>query len=84
MTWLSVVNYSSDMHHLVGAAEIADMLGITRQRVNQLVRRDPTFPKPEAELIAGRVWKRTNVEAWMRKTGRVAGVRQRPGRKTAM
>jgi prophage regulatory protein len=40
-------------------------------RVNQLVADDPTFPKPAAELTAGRVWKRADVEAWARRTGRL-------------
>lgn len=51
--------------YLVGVAEIAEMMGLTRQRVNQLVARDPPFPEPEAELSAGRIWKRANVEKWL-------------------
>jgi len=38
------------------------MLGLTRQRVNQLVAREVPFPKPEAELSAGRVWRREVVQ----------------------
>lgn len=49
--------------HLVGAAEIASMLGVTRQRVHQLAE-TPGFPEPEAVLASGRVWKRTEIEAW--------------------
>jgi predicted DNA-binding transcriptional regulator AlpA len=49
--------------HLLGVAEIATMLGLSRQRVNQLVQRDG-FPAPEAELSAGRIWNREAVEAW--------------------
>ena len=60
----------SGVHHLVGVAEIAELLNITRQRVNQLVREDG-FPKPEAELSAGRIWKRSDIEAWAKKTGRL-------------
>jgi ATP-dependent Clp protease ATP-binding subunit ClpA/predicted DNA-binding transcriptional regulator AlpA len=52
-------------HHLVGVAEIAAMLGVSRQRVNQLVAEDADFPAPEAELSAGRVWLRESVEAWI-------------------
>ena len=52
---------------LVGVAEIAKMLGVSRQRVNQLVRSDSDFPAPEAELIGGRIWKRTDIEAWMKR-----------------
>ena len=54
-------------HHLVGVAEIAKMLGVSRQRVNQLLNTDDDFPVPEVELIAGRVWKRADVEAWIKR-----------------
>ena len=49
---------------LLGVAEIATMLGLSRQRVNQLVQSDD-FPAPEAELSAGRIWARPAVEAWV-------------------
>ncbi|MBI2168936.1 MAG: DNA-binding protein [Actinobacteria bacterium] len=51
--------------HLVGAVEIAKMLAVTRQRVYQLAR-EPGFPAPEAELASGRVWKRQEIERWIR------------------
>lgn len=53
-------------HHLVGAAEVARMLGVSRQRVNELIRTNADFPEPEAELSAGRIWSRSMVEGWMR------------------
>ncbi|MGH9170582.1 MAG: cell division protein SepF [Acidimicrobiales bacterium] len=53
------------MAELVGAAEIAQMAGISRQRINELVRSDPSFPTPEAELAAGRIWARQDIERWM-------------------
>jgi hypothetical protein len=56
---------------LVGAAEIAELLGITRQRVNAIVRTHDDFPRPVAELSAGRVWKRKDIERWARSSGRV-------------
>lgn len=58
-------------HHLVGTHEIAEMLGVSRQRVHQLVTRDPTFPEPEAKLHGGHVWSRRAVEEWARRTGRL-------------
>lgn len=58
-------------HHLVGAHEAAELLGVSRQRVDQLAKADPTFPKPEAELRSGRVWKREAIEAWAKRTGRL-------------
>ena len=57
------------MHHLVGSAEIGRMLGVSRQRVHQLINRDD-FPRPDAILEMGKVWKRSEVETWARKRGR--------------
>lgn len=56
--------------NLVGAAEIANMLGVSRQRVNQIVR-EKGFPDPVAELTAGRIWLLEDVQAWARKAGRL-------------
>jgi ATP-dependent Clp protease ATP-binding subunit ClpA/predicted DNA-binding transcriptional regulator AlpA len=53
-------------HHLVGTAEIAEMLGVSRQRVDQLVDAYDDFPTPEVDLAGGRVWSRTAVETWIR------------------
>ncbi len=60
-------------HHLVGIAEIATMIDVTRQRVHQLARDDPTFPAPAVVLSAGAVWERAAVEEWARRTGRIIG-----------
>lgn len=57
------------VHHLVGAAEIGRMLGVSRQRVQQLINRDD-FPKPDVVLEMGKVWKRADVVAWAHATGR--------------
>ena len=59
------------MHHLVGLTEIAEMLGVSRQRVHQISQEDPTFPKPDAVLSAGLIWKRKAIENWARRTGRL-------------
>lgn len=53
------------MHHLMGTAEIARRLGVSRQRVQQLVAR-PDFPKPTSELDMGKVWESADIEAWIR------------------
>ncbi|MCU1451944.1 MAG: hypothetical protein JWN46_90 [Acidimicrobiales bacterium] len=50
--------------------EIAELLGISRQRVDQLSRTDG-FPPPDAELAIGRVWARATIERWARTTGRL-------------
>lgn len=61
------------VHHLVGSAEIGRMLGVGRQRVQQLISRKD-FPVPEAKLQMGKVWKRADVVAWARAHDReVAG-----------
>ena len=50
---------------LVGTSEIADLLGVSRQRVHQLTARDD-FPEPLARLQAGAIWDREAVLAWIR------------------
>ena len=57
-------------YDLLGVTEIAEMLGVTTQRVSQLVRA-PGFPEPAARLAAGLIWDRKDVEAWARETGRL-------------
>lgn len=52
------------VHHLVGAAEVADMLSVSRQRVYQLAAR-PDFPAPVVTLHSGRIWEREAVARWM-------------------
>jgi prophage regulatory protein len=56
---------------LVGVTEIGDLLGVSRQRADQLTRTE-AFPDPVAVLSAGRIWRRADVEAWARATGRRA------------
>lgn len=58
-------------HHLMGFAEIADLLGVSRQRVTQLRASDPTFPKPVSVLRATPVWESADIEKWARETGRI-------------
>jgi prophage regulatory protein len=52
------------MHHLMGAAEIGERLGVSRQRVQQLVSR-PDFPAPVRVLSMGKVWESEDVERWI-------------------
>lgn len=53
------------MEELAGAHEVAQMLGVSRQRVFQLAARDD-FPRPVAVLKATRVWRTEDVLAWQR------------------
>jgi predicted DNA-binding transcriptional regulator AlpA len=55
---------------LVGLTEIGELLGVSRQRAGQLSETDG-FPEPVAVLAAGRIWKRADVEAWARRSGRL-------------
>jgi prophage regulatory protein len=50
---------------LYGTSEIADRLGVTRQRAH-VVTRQKGFPEPYEELIMGSVWLVEDVEAWIR------------------
>ncbi|MFD6638303.1 helix-turn-helix transcriptional regulator [Micromonospora chalcea] len=51
--------------YLYGTGELQDRLGVSRQRVRQLVER-PDFPKPYDRLRMGSVWRIEEVEAWIR------------------
>lgn len=70
----------ADVHpRYVGAHEIRDMLGVSRQRVYQLAAQ-PGFPKPVATLAQGKIWLIADIEAWIsihRATPRAR--RARPG-----
>lgn len=63
------------VEQLVGAAEVAEILGVSRQRVTQLTAR-PDFPAPVAVLAMGKVWARDDVERWAEERDRRLG---RPG-----
>ncbi len=72
----------SNALELVGVSEVAELLGVTRQRAHTLAA-GPTFPQPVARLAAGPVWTRTSIshflDSWERKPGRPAGwERSRP------
>ncbi len=45
------------------------MLGVSRQRVYQLIDAYEDFPAPLAKLAVGRVWSRASVEEWHRTHG---------------
>lgn len=48
---------------LAGLHEVAEILGVSRQRADQLARY-AGFPKPVVELKGGRIWKRSDVQRW--------------------
>ncbi|MCM0618760.1 helix-turn-helix transcriptional regulator [Nocardioides bruguierae] len=55
---------------LMGLAEVAELLGVTRQRVHQLAQRSD-FPKPTARLSAGLIWLGADVRQWAVESGRL-------------
>jgi hypothetical protein len=55
---------------VVGAAEIAELLGgLSRQRVSQLTAA-PDFPEPLQRLRMGNVWRYSDVVKWAESSGR--------------
>lgn len=58
---------------VVGVSEVAEILGVSKQRASVLAR-SPSFPPPLVELASGPVWIEPNVhhfcETWERKPGR--------------
>ena len=56
---------------LMGVTEIREMLGVSRQRVHQIIRDHPEFPEPVAELASGKVWLRAAIVKWARSVGRI-------------
>lgn len=49
---------------LLGAAEVASLLGVTRQRVSQLKRDNPTFPPSGIGGFGASLWRRAGIQAW--------------------
>jgi predicted DNA-binding transcriptional regulator AlpA len=54
---------------IVGVLELVDLLGVTRQRVWQLIKR-ADFPEPCYRMKAGDFWLLADIEAWATATGR--------------
>jgi prophage regulatory protein len=51
--------------YLMGQAEIADRLGVSRQRVQQLAGK-PGWPEPFDVLAMGKVWWIKDIDDWIR------------------
>jgi predicted DNA-binding transcriptional regulator AlpA len=49
---------------LVGIKEVAQMLGVSRTRADQLSRR-PNFPEPKVRHARVRLWEKPDVQAWI-------------------
>jgi transcriptional regulator with XRE-family HTH domain len=63
----------SDMHELVGVAELAEFLGVSRQRASELANARE-FPAPVTRLASGPLWRKSAVarfqNRWPRHPGR--------------
>ena len=59
---------------LVTVPDVAEILGVTQQRVRVLAAEHKDFPKPAYELRIGKVWLRAAIDKfyqeWERKPGR--------------
>jgi transposase-like protein len=61
-----------DVAELVGAAEIADRLGLAHpEAVHNWRRRHQDFPEPVTRLRQAMIWYWPDVEKWARQTGRL-------------
>ena len=62
-----------EANQLVGAAEIAERLGLAHtQAVHNWRVRHEDFPEPIRDLEAGLIWYWPDIEEWARDTGRLA------------
>ncbi|MFN2496739.1 MAG: hypothetical protein ABR608_12650 [Pseudonocardiaceae bacterium] len=63
-----------DFPELASAADAADILGVSRQRVHQLAASNTRFPAPVARVATGPLWTVPAIEhfaqVWERKPGR--------------
>jgi hypothetical protein len=63
---------------LVSVPEVAEILGVTPQRVHTLTRDNKRFPSPAYHLKTGKIWLRPAIEkfaaGWDRKPGRPRNV----------
>lgn len=50
---------------LVGISEVAALASVSRAAVNNWVSRDPSFPKPIADLACGQIWEKSDVTVWL-------------------
>ncbi len=64
----------SNIPELLGVAEVAEALGVSKQRVSELASQE-SFPLPIARLRSGPIWQRSALARFMRAWNR------RPGRR---
>lgn len=71
MTELPTLNFVGHLKiALMGTTEISKLIGVSRQRTDQLSR-EKGFPEPVCMLSCGRIWYEPEVRAWAIKQGRL-------------
>jgi predicted DNA-binding transcriptional regulator AlpA len=60
---------------LVGTSEIAELAATSRSAVSNWVSRDPSFPKPIADLACGQIWAKGDIETWLSANSHLNGNR---------
>ena len=50
---------------VVGLQEVAEMLGVSHQRADQIAKAYDDFPEPMTVLAVGRIWSRDAVDKWL-------------------
>ena len=58
---------------LVGTSEIAELALTSRSAVSNWVTRDPSFPKPIADLACGQIWSKEVVVDWLNHNKQLKG-----------
>lgn len=61
----------TDPYDLVATGDIARMAGVDRATVGQWQHRN-LLPDPVAVTSGGKIWLRSDIESWLRKTGRIS------------
>jgi predicted DNA-binding transcriptional regulator AlpA len=57
--------------HIVAAAEIAEILNVKPNTINQWKKRDDSFPRPLRKLKRLDVWDDRDIREWAERTGRL-------------
>lgn len=57
---------------LLGMTEIAQLAGVSRAAVANWVIRDPSFPKPVADLACGSIWLKPDIVNWLGQNKHIA------------
>jgi hypothetical protein len=59
-------DHGPDELDIYGKAELVRLLGVSRQRVDELWRDDPDFPAPALRLVCGPIWRGKPARAYVR------------------